>query len=189
MSNILITELQLNRILDFLNEQEPYLGKKKFVNWTVNDVEHEVKKYNNITDFRNKSLPAYVAAKRLGILDKLFPNRETYSKWDEDSVRNESKKYKSRLEFQKKASRAYRVALKLGIIDELFPIEKKESELTSAEAMRRIASILKINGYNDEKIIDTLIKLRHKDYETYDMLKELNFAPKYIESIEKLMNA
>lgn len=189
MSNILITESQLVYILDFLNEEDTYLGKKKFVNWSVNDVEREVKKYDNITDFRNKSLPAYVAAKRLGILDSLFPNRETYTKWNEDSVRDESKKYNSRLEFQKKSSRAYRVALNLGILDELFPIQKKESDMSSAEAMRRIASILKVNGYNDEKIIDTLIKLRHKDYETYNMLKELNFSPKYIESVEKLMNA
>lgn len=187
MFNVLITEAQLVYILDFLNEEESYIGKKKFVNWTINDIEQEVKKYDNITDFRNNSLSAYVAAKRLGILDTLFPNRETYTKWDENRVRDEAKKYKNKREFDKKASRAYRIALELGILDELFPVKKRVYNIPSVEAMRTIASILKINGYDDEKIVDSLINLRNKDYETYNTLKTLSTKQNFIDSVERLM--
>jgi len=60
------------------------------------------------------------------------------------------------------------------------------SELSSIEAMRKIVSVLKKNGYNDEEIVDLIIKLRQKDVLSYMMAKKIKDEPVYDMSVEKM---
>ena len=52
--------------------------------------------------------------------------------------------------------------------------------------MRKIVSVLKKNGYDDEEIVDLIIKLRQKDVLSYMRAKKIKDEPVYDMSVEKM---
>ena len=63
---------------------------------------------------------------------------------------------------------------------------QEQNDLSSADAMRKIVSVLKKNGYDDEEIVDLIIKLRQKDVLSYMRAKKINDEPVYDMSVEKM---
>jgi len=63
---------------------------------------------------------------------------------------------------------------------------QEQNDLSSADAMRKIVSVLKKNGYDDEEIVDLIIKLRQKDVLSYMRAKKIKDEPVYDMSVEKM---
>ena len=72
--------------------------------------------------------------------------------------------------------------------DEVKKEDKKEEkkEMSSADAMRKIVSVLKKNGYEDEEIVDVIIGLRQKDKMSHIKAKRIKDEPEYDLSIDRL---
>lgn len=66
--------------------------------------------------------------------------------------------------------------------------DKKEEkkEMSSADAMRKIVSVLKKNGLEDEEIVDVIIGLRQKDKMSHIKAKRIKDEPEYDLSIDRL---
>ncbi len=66
------------------------------------------------------ALPAmYNAAKRLNLLDKLFPVVKNKKKWTKETLTEEAQKYTSRQDFYDTSPGAHSVACKLGLLDDI----------------------------------------------------------------------
>jgi|LauGreDrversion4_2_1035121.scaffolds.fasta_scaffold336389_1 hypothetical protein len=61
-------------------------------------------------------------------------------------------------------------------------------KMSKLEAMRKIVSVLKKNGYDEEEIIDFIIKLRQKDEFTHFKAKNIKDEPDYEESINLMVS-
>ena len=66
--------------------------------------------------------------------------------------------------------------------------DKKEDkkEMSSADAMRKIVSVLKKNGFEDEEIVDVIIGLRQKDKLSHMKAKRVKDEPEYDLSIDRI---
>jgi len=102
-------------------------NKKEDGYWTEEKLQKEADKYKTLNDFSINNKAAYSAARRKGILKKLFNNHSnkglttTWSnKWTKEKLQEEADKYKTRGEFWKANSSAANRALAKGLMDELF---------------------------------------------------------------------
>ena len=87
--------------------------KKPAGYWTEETISKEAKKHTTRLNFHRTATSAYIAANRLGILDKVCSHMKNKIKWDKNSIKEELKKYQTMKDFRMKNSGAYQKALKL----------------------------------------------------------------------------
>ena len=92
------------------------------------DVRAEGLKYPSRIEFARYANGAHLAAKRMGILDDMFPRR-IVARWTEAMIRTEAKNYATIAEFIRGSGSAYNAGRRLGIIDSLgFPEDRAPSD-------------------------------------------------------------
>jgi tRNA G26 N,N-dimethylase Trm1 len=72
-------------------------------------------------------------------------------------------------------------------LSKIVSLVNEDKRMSKLEAMRKIASVLKKNGYNEEDIVDFIIKLRQKDEFTHFRAKNIKDEPDYEESINTMV--
>lgn len=96
--------------------------KKGSSNWKVENIKAEASKFSKRKDFMQKSLFAYRAALKRGIIEEVCAHMEPniYNPpWTKEGLKQEALKYKTRNEFKKKHEGAYATARKLKIMEEI----------------------------------------------------------------------
>ncbi len=98
--------------------------KKQRKYWTEEECMNHAKKYKTRSDFQFGSNPAYQAAYRMGILDKVCKHMvkkktKPYRYWTEERILAESKKYKFKKDFREKSHSAFVTAHKMGILEKI----------------------------------------------------------------------
>jgi hypothetical protein len=61
-----------------------------------------------------------------------------------------------------------------------------EKEMTLAQAMRKIISVLREDGFDDEQAVDFMIGLRHNDPFIKQVAKKFDSNPDFIKAVERL---
>jgi hypothetical protein len=117
--------------------------KPKTIRWTPEVVRAAVSLfgYRSRNEFQKNMRGGYSAARRLGLLQELFPIYRRFPlvmpdpkqrmRWTEQAVRKLAGDYDRRGEFNAAHGGAYRAAKRLGLLDELFPLQparKKSSQ-------------------------------------------------------------
>ena len=64
--------------------------------------------------------------------------------------------------------------------------EETKTEMSSADAMRKIVSVLKKHDFDDEEIVDVIIGLRNKDEFSFRKAKRIKDEPEYEDAIKRL---
>lgn len=96
----------------------------KFTRWTEQEIRKAAKQSRNARDFHDRFRGAEKAAKRLGILDQLFPEKQVHrSAYSEADIRGLAQPYSKRSQFQRANPSAYNAARTLGIVSTLFPVQ------------------------------------------------------------------
>jgi hypothetical protein len=98
--------------------------KSKPSKWTYDLIIEKSSECRNRSEFEKKYSSGYKMAKKLNLLDELFPPEqkpERKSIWTLELIIEKSLECKNISEFQKKYSGAYKVAKKFGCLYELFP--------------------------------------------------------------------
>ena len=145
--------------------------------WT----EDEIRKYIEDNDIKTrtglwaKSGGAYVAARRLGILDdffKKYAQSDQSVKWTEESIRQfvKDNNIKTRKELATKAGGAYNLANKLGILDDLFGEEKYTQKIKWTEES--------VRQYVKDNNIKTRSELQAKSAGAYGAARKLGIIAK-----------
>lgn len=105
---------------DICSHMERLQKPKNF--WNEQRCTQEALKYQTRTDFKINSGSAYLAAYRMGILDKIC-NHMTKKKsqvfWTKKNCHKEAVKYNTKSEFKKACPAAYSAAIKAGILNEI----------------------------------------------------------------------
>lgn len=88
--------------------------------WTIEVLRCEALRYSDFTDFRKNGRRAFMAAKRLGVLEEIGSHlkRSRFCRTDEE-LATEALKYNTRREFQDKGHGPYEVARGRGILDKI----------------------------------------------------------------------
>lgn len=96
----------------------------KWTKWTEELIRETAKKCPNVRHFHHYYRGAEKAAKRMGILDSLFENKEHHNKpYTFDELKKLAFSYTKRSEFQLNHPSAYNAAKHLNILSDLFPIQ------------------------------------------------------------------
>lgn len=94
-------------------------GRKPRQPWTEDRIRDLASTVDGLRPFREASLSAYTAARRVpGLIESLF-GKESF-RWSKESLIAEAGKYETRIEFQRGAIGAFKAAVRLGVIDSLF---------------------------------------------------------------------
>lgn len=115
-----------------LNEVSSHMIKIKHDPYSCEEIESIAKQFTKRNQFATAFPSAYDKARRLNILDQLFP------KIDENTVREKSKNVKGRKEFKKNYYVYWKRANELGILDDILPTKSK-SILYPEEMVRQEA--------------------------------------------------
>lgn len=94
--------------------------------WTVDMIRESANKCSGREDFRKKFCSGYAAARRLGMLNDLFPVVRVETKWTEELIRGKSSDFTSRSKFAKSFPGAVKAATRLGILDDIFPLTRRK---------------------------------------------------------------
>lgn len=125
--------------------------------WTYELIIEKSSECRNRSEFEKKYSSGYKMAKKLNLLDELFPinpkqehvflkpfseNDSRKIMWNIDLVKEKSLECKTKSEFQIKYSGGYKVAKKYGILNELFPVEDRpiRESIWSYELMKEKSS-------------------------------------------------
>jgi very-short-patch-repair endonuclease len=96
----------------------------KWTKWTPELIRKIASECPNVRHFHHYHRGAEKAAKRLGINDSLFPNKEIHSTaYTVEQVTQEATKYSKRAQFQLNNPSMYNAAKKFNILNTLFPIQ------------------------------------------------------------------
>lgn len=116
----------------------------KWTKWTPELIREIASKCPNVRHFHHYHRGAEKAAKRFGILEDLFPDKESHSSaYTEEQIAQESQKYTKRSQFQLGAPSIYNAAKRLNLLSALFPIQlnKRYTDEELIEAALRYGSI------------------------------------------------
>ena len=112
------------------------------------DILRELAKgYSSKVEFYKGNCAAYTAARKLGLLDKIFGKNV---RWTEETIREDAKKYSSKTEFSKGNNSAYTAAIKnyKGLLDEIFGENVRWTEEMIREEAKKYSSKTKFRKGN-----------------------------------------
>jgi hypothetical protein len=124
----------------WINEICSHMVKIKPSIWTPELIKEKSSECRNRSEFEKKYSGGYKMAKKLNLLDEIFPikpkrevvflkpfseNDTRKIMWNIDLVREKSLECRTKSEFQIKYSGGHKVAKKYGILNDLFPVEDR----------------------------------------------------------------
>jgi hypothetical protein len=107
------------------------IGSGRTLKYSDDEIRQEALKYNSQNEFIKNSPSLYQLARKRGLLDDLFPDRQRGKgrtiKYSDDEIRQEASKYNSQNEFMKKNINLFTLARRRNMLDDLFPDRKRGS--------------------------------------------------------------
>jgi very-short-patch-repair endonuclease len=104
----------------WLDDIFSYSGRKMVVKYSKQDIIDVVKTCKNKTDFIVNKSTYYTEAKKMGIMEELFPQRVYITRLPADMVIERLKKYPNRTALRKNNQALYNRANKLDVLDAVF---------------------------------------------------------------------
>lgn len=99
---------------------------RKIVNyWCEDTIKFHAKECTSRTEFQKKYYQGYDQAKKLQLLEELFPDKRNKKEFRLDNAITLGKKCKNIAEFSKRYARAYEEIVKAELINDLFPDTRK----------------------------------------------------------------
>jgi len=161
--------------------------------WDFKNIQQEALKYQKLSDFRKNSRPAYKAALRNNILNKVTGHMiRKRGKWSFDELCQEALQYKTRKDFHKNNPGAYSAAHKSKNLDNIC-IHMIQPGISS-NPEKELFDILKVNKKEIKKLRLRKIFVENKphikgfDLDIYDPLlnKGIEFDGRYWHTVAGL---